>query len=357
MKPRVLFAGRRRFDFPLEPGLARRYEALSEVFDWSQVGAGRGGGPRFRLIGPAPILDGVLFYVRFPLAVARQLRARRPEVVLVQGAEETALVLLARRLARSRARVVFEVHGDWRAPTRLYGSPLRRLISPVSSVLVRFALRADAVRTVSPYTSRLVRERGVEPAAEFPALMELGAFEGEVCPLPASPSLVFVGALERVKGLDILLGATRRLGDVRLRVIGRGSLAETLDVPGVRHDEWLPARELADVLDESWALVLPSRSEGFGRVVIEAARRARTTVATRVGGIPDLVEDGVTGLLVPPDDEPALAAALRRLLDDRELATRLGRGALARSAAYVATPEEFAARLADLVRHVTKLPA
>jgi glycosyltransferase involved in cell wall biosynthesis len=72
-------------------------------------------------------------------------------------------------------------------------------------------------------------------------------------------------------------------------------------------------------------------------------------VGTNSGGIPDLVEDGVNGLLVPTDDVHALAAALVRVLGDRGLAELLGAGASASSAAWTATPEEFARRVRALV--------
>lgn len=352
MKPRVLFAGRRELSLPLESGLRRRYDALSAELDWRQLGSGSGGDERFRLLSRPAVLDGPLFYIRFPAALARELRSFRPDVVIVQGAEETALTLLARALVRSRAKVVFEVHGDWTAPTRLYGSPLRRLLSPLSALLVRAALRADAVRTVSPYTSGLVRARGVEPAAEFPALMDLDAFAGPPAPLPALPSAIFVGSLEPAKGLNTLL---RALDGARLHVVGRGSLAGAVRAAGAEHDEWLPAPQLAAALDRAWVLVLPSQSEGFGRVIVEAARRGRATVGTRVGGIPDLVEDGVTGLLVEPGDVDGLAGALERILADRHFAERLGSAARVAAEPWIASPEEFATRVRELVDSVTKL--
>jgi glycosyltransferase involved in cell wall biosynthesis len=353
MKPKVLFAGRRHFSLPLDAGLRRRYDALGGELEWRQLGSGHGRDERFRLLAPLPALDGPLFYLRFPFALARELRSFRPDVVIVQGAEETALALAARALARSPVRVVFEVHGDWAAPTRMYGSPLRRLLAPLSALLVRAALRADGVRTVSPYTSRLVRSRGVEPAAEFPALMDFDAFAAPTTPLPEQPSAIFVGSLEPAKSVDVLL---RALDGARLHVVGRGSLAGAIRAAGAEHDEWLPADELAAAIDRAWVLVLPSRSEGFGRVIVEAARRGRATVGSRVGGIPDLVEHEETGLLVEPGDAGALEAELARILSDRELAERLGVAAHERSERWVTTPVEFAARIRDLVDRVTKLP-
>ena len=90
-------------------------------------------------------------------------------------------------------------------------------------------------------------------------------------------------------------------------------------------------------------LVLPSRSEGLGRVVIEAFCRGRAVVGSRVGGIPDLVDGRRHRLLVPPGDASALADALVRVLTEPGLAARLGSGARAAAEPWLATPEEYAA--------------
>jgi glycosyltransferase involved in cell wall biosynthesis len=70
--------------------------------------------------------------------------------------------------------------------------------------------------------------------------------------------------------------------------------------------------------------VLPSRSEGIPNIALEAMALGKPVVATRVGGIPDIITDGEEGLLVSPEDPPSLARALRRVLDDEALAGRLG---------------------------------
>jgi glycosyltransferase involved in cell wall biosynthesis len=83
----------------------------------------------------------------------------------------------------------------------------------------------------------------------------------------------------------------------------------------------------------------------MGRVVVEAFCRGRAVIGSRVGGIPDLVEHGVNGLLVPPGDTAALADGLVRILRDRELAERLAARARESAEPWLATPEEYAARL------------
>ncbi|HWH05855.1 MAG TPA: glycosyltransferase family 4 protein, partial [Gaiellaceae bacterium] len=316
-RPRLLLVGRTRFTFPLSPTLERRFDALSEVLEWRQLGSGRGGDERFALAAPFPLgrLDGIAFYAALPFRAARELRRFRPDAVLVQGAQETALVLLARRLARVPTKVILDVHGDPRVATRLYGSRARRLLDPLADALARLGLRrADAIRTVSGFTTGLVRAAGREPTAVFPAYMDLTPFvEPPLAPLPERPSALFVGVLERYKGLDVLERAwplvRARVSDAELRVVGRG----TLPPPAGDGITWTPELStdgVAAALDAATCLVLPSRSEGMGRVVVEAFCRGRAVVGSDDGGIPDLVESGVSGLLVPPGDVQALADAL-----------------------------------------------
>ena len=171
---RLLMAGRTRYRLPLTPALDRKFDALQVELDVHVLAsAQRGNGAsdaRFRLVAPLPVLDGPLFYLRFPFLVARELRRLHPDAVLVQGAQETALALLGRKLARSSSKVILDLHGDPGSAVRLYGSRPRRLLAPVSDLLARRAIRgADADRTLSPFTTGLVRRLGVEPAGEFPA--------------------------------------------------------------------------------------------------------------------------------------------------------------------------------------------
>jgi glycosyltransferase involved in cell wall biosynthesis len=88
--------------------------------------------------------------------------------------------------------------------------------------------------------------------------------------------------------------------------------------------------ELFQILADADVLVLPSRSEGTPRVLIEARAFGCTVVASSVGGIPSSIENGVDGLLVPPDDPDALCTALLRVASDRQLRDRLVAGGVAR---------------------------
>jgi hypothetical protein len=102
---------RTRYRLPLTPTLQRRFDALSEVLDWRQFGTSLDGKTvrtdRFTLVRPIPLgpLEGAAFYIAFPARVIRELRAFRPDVVIVQGAQDTALAL-SRRVARVGAPII-----------------------------------------------------------------------------------------------------------------------------------------------------------------------------------------------------------------------------------------------------------
>lgn len=366
---RALFVSRERHRLPLDEVQRRKWDAIAgevelRVLASAAPGSPMTGDPRFRLAPPVRLraLDGIAFYAALPFRVARELRAFTPDVVLVQGVHETALALLGRRLARSRAKVVLDLHGDWHTATRLYGSPARRLLNPLADRLARVAIRrADEIRALSPTTRDLVHAQGREPAAVFPAYVDVEEFRRlPPQPLPERRRLLFVGVLERYKAVDTVVAAWRlaapRVPEATLHLVGRGPLrplVEQLVAELPAQTAWverLDPAEVAAALDGSTALLLPSRSEGLPRVAIEAFCRARPVIGGRGGGIPDIVRDGENGLIVDPEDPTALADTMVRLLSDGALAERLAAGAAASADEWATTPEQFAARLAALFR-------
>jgi glycosyltransferase involved in cell wall biosynthesis len=368
-RPRVLFVGRNRLSLPLPAWLARKWDALGEQLELRVLGsvaAGRGvDDGRFALAAPARHADGLRFYLDMPFRVRRELRSFRPDAVVAADPFLGAAVLAARRLTGSRAKVIVEVHGDWHTFTRGYGSPVRRILSPLTDRIASFSLRhADATRALSGFTSGLVdAERGRPATAAFPTYSDLSAFTaGPVAPLPDRPTAVFVGMLEAYKNIDGMAAGWRRVAEAvpgaRLILVGKGRRAAVVeelvrDVPEQveYHPELSPA-EVADALDRSTVLVLPSWPEGLGRVIIEAFARGRGVVATGAGGVLDLVTDGVEGILIPPADTDALVDALTRVLTDRGLAERLGRAAHERYAAWDQSAADFAQATRELVDSV-----
>jgi glycosyltransferase involved in cell wall biosynthesis len=157
---------------------------------------------------------------------------------------------------------------------------------------------------------------------------------------PTAPSrtairrIVMVANLRAEKGHDTLLAAAPRIleryPDATITFAGDGPRRDALETltRALHLTESVrflgECRDVAPLLAESDLFVLPSRSEAFPNALLEAMASALPVVATRVGGIPEVVRDGVTGQLVPPDDAGALADAVLALMDDPSRAADLG---------------------------------
>lgn len=142
--------------------------------------------------------------------------------------------------------------------------------------------------------------------------------------------VLFVGRFDRQKGTDLLLAALSQLQDTTFcylvgeRVLGDSDTQSM--PPNARVTGWLSPAEIEVFYQSADVVVVPSRWEGFGLIAVEAMRAGLPVVASRVGGLTEIVEDGVTGVLLPPEDVDALVRALSEIPPDR-LATmgRAGR--------------------------------
>jgi glycosyltransferase involved in cell wall biosynthesis len=144
----------------------------------------------------------------------------------------------------------------------------------------------------------------------------------------------FVGWLLPIKGPDYLLKAMDDVWhehqEASLVLVGKGDMDVDLRAEARKKNangkvKFLGWREdIDEIMPLFDMLVLPSLNEGMGRVLVEAMAAGKPVVASRVGGIPDLVRDGETGYLVPPADERALANGIKKLLDDPANAKQMG---------------------------------
>jgi glycogen(starch) synthase len=163
-------------------------------------------------------------------------------------------------------------------------------------------------------------------------------------PAPGEPRIVCAGRLEVQKGFDLAIAALARLRRrhpaLRLVVAGDGPArpalehqAALLGVSGaVDFLGWLAPGDVPGLLMSASVVVMPSRDhELFGLVALQAAQVARPIVASSLGGLCEVIADGVTGVLVPPDDEAALAAAVGALLEDPCRAQAIGAAARRRA--------------------------
>lgn len=156
-------------------------------------------------------------------------------------------------------------------------------------------------------------------------------------PLRDPPTVAYAGRLMPLKGVDVLLQSMPRVWtrfpNARLLIAGNGpdktriqGMADRLDHRGrVALHEHASREELDGLLGTAWVLAQPSRyREPFANIISETMMRGTALVATRTGGSPEIIADGVTGLLVPPADAGALSDALVSILGDRERAERMG---------------------------------
>ncbi len=259
---------------------------------------------------------------------------QHPAVVHVHAASRASfvrksIVLLIARLAG--CKTIFHLHGGGfrQFATVEAGALMRRWI--------RHTLEASSVViTLSNGWAGFVR--GFAPKARV-------AVVPNSVPLPSLPAarpeperILFLGRIEEAKGVFELLGAGARLAArhpaLRLVFGGEGDTAALLrraDELGIRDrvelPGWLSPPQRDAQLARAAVFCLPSHAEGLPMSMLEAMAAGRAVVASKVGGIPETIVDGANGLLVPPRDEAALAAALEQVLGDETLRARLERHA------------------------------
>jgi glycosyltransferase involved in cell wall biosynthesis len=288
---------------------------------------------------------GRLHRLRGMLALSQLLHDE--QVDLLHTHTLAAANALGRGAARwARIPVVSHLHieNHFRPTTRWLLSAADNLTARLAAALV--AVSADTKRAYEQqgYPRRIeVVYNGVALADGAPPGLraELG--------IPAGVPLVGeVGRLCDVKGQRELIAALAQVPDARAVLVGadveqggafQTALEHEAERLGVGDRVVFAGRRAnaADLVGELDVLALPSWTEGLPLVVLEAMARRRPVVATPVGGTPEVVVDGETGLLVPPRDPDALAAALRRLLADADLRRRMG------DAGYERVRERFSA--------------
>jgi glycosyltransferase involved in cell wall biosynthesis len=282
--------------------------------------------------------------LRAKMRLVRLLRAERVGLLHTHLVHATYLGRRAARRAGVGA-VVSTVHLVERA-WRPWRSMADRLTSGASDAIVcvsdsareqylkRVGVRPDKVRVIHNGIdlARFSCSRGAEDRAAAKKALGL--------PAPISGGtrvIVSLGRLRRQKGHDVALRAmaivARRVPDAVMLVVGDGPERAKLKALHARlglegKAVFVGQRpDVARVLAAADCLVAPSRYEGFGLAAAEAMASGLPVIASRIDSLPEVIADDVSGLLVPPGDPGALAAAIERVLGDDELAARLGRAA------------------------------
>jgi glycosyltransferase involved in cell wall biosynthesis len=284
----------------------------------------RAAGLEVAVVSPASVRH---FGIAYGDGIAGNLRAKPWKTLLLP------LFLLAfARAARRAAAGADLVHAHW-LPTALPALATRRPVvvqlwgsdvelAAKAPWAFRWLLRRARV-VLCP--SRALAASAAALGARDIRVVAPGVSVPEAVGAPAEPPhALFVGRLSEEKGVLELLEATEGIPRV---IVGDGPLrARVPEAVG-----FVAPAELGPYYERAAIVVCPSRREGYGVVAREAMAHGRPVVASAVGGLLDAVEDGVTGLLVPPRDPAALRAAIERLLEDPALRTRLGAAARERA--------------------------
>jgi glycosyltransferase involved in cell wall biosynthesis len=262
--------------------------------------------------------------------IARELLRLNPRVVVLHGSRSFPVGRYIRRMA-PEVQLVAVQHGPSRELTNCWRREVCR----------RFSQLADRTVTVSEEMASMILDRpalakACEPMTVIPNGLEVDYWAAD--PPTISPDkplrLAMVAVLASYKDHATLLHAARMLfdvdRDVHVRLVGGGwdgSLRELIDELGlvnvVSFEGDVERAGVRRVIHESDVIVHATRSESFGMAVVEGMLASRPVVATSSVGVREIIEDGVTGLLVPEGDAAALARTIERLMDNADLARKL----------------------------------
>jgi len=282
-------------------------------------------------------------------SLAQKLAARADLVHAHLGEDIAVLPIAAAAAARRRIPLVVTVHNSV-AHTLVASDRRSRRVKKIGGRLETWALpRAAAVVTLTERLRAVLVEAGADPARVrvIPSgFREWEYADGPVAdPFPAAgrPRVGFVGRLAAQKDVGTLVRAAALLeSPARVVLTGDGPDRAALEAEvarlglgdRVRFTGFVPHPQVAAVLAHTDVLVLPSRYEELGSVLLETIRAGVPIVASNTGGIPEVVRDGENGLLCPPGDPASFAAAIDALLADARLRRRMGAAGRARSQAY-----------------------
>jgi len=305
----VLFIGVTKYNLEKDFHLREKFEDLSQgikpyILAKGKLSHKKIWGAEFYLLPP------LFFWVLAPEIALLLCLTKKIDVIVCQGPLlEGLLGTILKRILKKE--LIVEIHGDWeqRLPA----------LKKVLTFFAKFSLKnADKIRGVANYLIiKAKRFAPNKPYFIFPTFTDLNDFLEEK-DIRFDNYILFVGRANRVKGIKYLTEAfsliEKDFPDFKLVLVGDGlpegklSLAET-----------------KNKMKNCYCLVLPSITEGLPRVIMEAMALGKPVVASRVGGIPDLIQDGQNGFLFEVGNSKELAEKLRILLNNKTLAVEMGK--------------------------------
>ena len=359
MALKVCFIGGTRYSDPLDATSEKKFHALQTLAELFVIGFSHDFRlrrfnqhasfyllPQLRL----PILRYVEMLVGGVVIACWLIFRHRIEVLVAQSPYEGFAAALAKKIGGwfgHRIALVVESHGDFEESLFLQRAiSLPGLYRLAMLHAARFALKnADSFRVISNSTKEQMERRVPgRRIIKFPTWTDIEVFlrAGLEKREADGQEVLYIGVLIPRKGVHHLINAFACIAkdflQARLVIVGHeedriyaAELKELVKRLGldarVRFIRPMPQAELAICMRRASVFVLPSVSEGLGRVVVEAMAAGTPAIGSHVGGIPEMVQDGATGFLVPPGDEAALTQKIRWVLEHPEETREMGRRA------------------------------
>lgn len=355
-KLKICFIGGTRYSQPLDATREKKFRKLLSIGELFVIAFSPDWSPRcftqhahFYLLPSLPLSIlryGLMLAVGSLLVVWLGL-SKQVQIFVAQSPYEgfaAALAKMAMRALGKDAVLVVESHGDFEEALFLQRRVLLpRLYRSLMYWVARWSLQqADLLRAISS-TTRQQLERWMRnqqgAIVQFPTYTDIERFLKAPGVVRDRADILYVGVLTPLKGVHFLIEAFEQIvpkfPEASLKIIGRAEnptyseelrrLTSRLSLTKrtIFLDE-MPQEDLVHHMCSCCVLVLPSTSEGLGRVLIEAMACGRPVIGSNVGGIPEVIRDGVTGFLIPPGDVEALAQRLAWILERPEEAREMG---------------------------------
>ena len=335
---RVLFIGITEYNLhESRPGLHKKFEGLAADIDIFVVARGK---PFYKNAYSSYfyLMPYRALYLPFAISVGAYLCiTKKIDTLICQGPLTEGIVgVLLKFLFRKE--LIIEIHGDWREgpfinKKRFLGSFLRRVVPHVGAWTIK---NADKIRTLTYIAQKELKDKFPRKKYfVFPTFTDIDIFLNEKDTV-FKKYILTVAVLSPIKSTETLIDAfsriRRQFPEFKLIIAGDGPSLENLKLKvknkklqeAVVFTGKLSLEGVRDVMRDCYVFVLPSLSEGFGRVLIEAMALSKPVIATKVGGVPEIVKDGENGFLIEPKDPDALAAKLKILINSPELTIKMG---------------------------------
>lgn len=335
-----------RYDQPLESTTEKKWRMMAESLNYQFIIIGFSSGllpqsfkqhVNFLLLPqpPTAILRYLTFFLLTPLITLWLILARDVQILVAQSPFEGAVGAFAKQASRlfgCKISLIVENHNNFEADLFLQRKiPLAKLYRYLMMGAAKYAFHhADVLRVISQSThDRAAYFAPNRPMVRFMTWSDTDIFREtqRAKPLADCRDFVYAGVLIPRKGVHHLLEAFSKLNtaDSQLYLVGHPEnahyaaelqqQAQTLGIAErVHFVGGVDQRRLAQYLADARAMILPSLSEGLGRVVVEAMLVGTPVIASRVGGIPDMITDGENGYLVTPEAVDELSEAMQQML-------------------------------------------